>query len=566
MSNGTISSVQNVVLGTGKTETSISALVENPPSELLQGKIGESFIMEAIPNPDNFDLNRLQVTLKQSLNGQLLDIPLNIKTSKTLDLANNHNYEIEVRLVSKNPNMAELKILSIDKDRPENFILNASDDVFESVISQKTGGIDTSVLNSLKQQSQINPQKFSFEDVAFNESSAIIETKTSHLSEIKLLPLSMDKALSSIVSKLNLSPSVRQQLLFHLQQIKIDVEIAPLSQQPDFSPQTVQSLEANANSFLEKIYEALKNSLDGAASENLTPETFSRLNTKVLQELQTLQKNALLSQVSLPEDSSWNILQTLLGDFVPEMSLKIPQKTRLLLKIRNIFHEQNAKAPELHSSDMRDILQQLGRQKHNVTAALLQNRIPQNNERMIANILGFIKAANDHNLENWLGEDLMKHLKSLGDEGTDVLEKLNTMLNTQAQENSNWRILNIPFYADNMFNQIRIAIKKMQDENQKRKNENKEKSAVRFVVDTSFTRLGAFQFDGFSFRKDKRFDLILRTEKDLGDDFVSSVVKIFQKTLSDVDYNGNISVNFKEKFIKVCEGQEQTHLENGFFI
>ena len=99
-------------------------------------------------------------------------------------------------------------------------------------------------------------------------------------------------------------------------------------------------------------------------------------------------------------------------------------------------------------------------------------------------------------------------------------------------------------------------------------NRNRNKAgAARFVVDTSFTVLGGFQFDGFSLPAERRFDLIIRTEKAVGEDFCAQIMQLFRHSLAAVDYAGNIRINIKEKFIKLCEDEpEDTILRNGIFI
>ena len=72
-------------------------------------------------------------------------------------------------------------------------------------------------------------------------------------------------------------------------------------------------------------------------------------------------------------------------------------------------------------------------------------------------------------------------------------------------------------------------------------------------MDTEFTRLGGFQFDGFSFAKDRRFDLVIRTQKNIDDDLYANIIKIFKTTLHDLQYVGNIKINLKENFIKISE-------------
>ena len=87
------------------------------------------------------------------------------------------------------------------------------------------------------------------------------------------------------------------------------------------------------------------------------------------------------------------------------------------------------------------------------------------------------------------------------------------------------------------------------------------------MVDTTFSRLGAFQFDGFSFVKDRQFDLIIRTEKVIDEDLKSNIFKIFKTTLNNLHYSGTIKINVKENFIKICEDdtKEET-LKQGLYV
>ena len=87
------------------------------------------------------------------------------------------------------------------------------------------------------------------------------------------------------------------------------------------------------------------------------------------------------------------------------------------------------------------------------------------------------------------------------------------------------------------------------------------------MVDTNFTRLGAFQFDGFSIAKEHRFDLIIRTERSVGNDLCANIMQLFKTTLNDVGYVGNIKINLKENFIKISENNtEDKFLSQDLFI
>lgn len=82
-----------------------------------------------------------------------------------------------------------------------------------------------------------------------------------------------------------------------------------------------------------------------------------------------------------------------------------------------------------------------------------------------------------------------------------------------------------------------------------------------------FSKLGKFQFDGFSLAKDRRFDLVVRTSKTLPSDFCSHIVNLFKTSLHDVDYVGNISINVKENFIKIGEDEiTQSQIRDGVYI
>ena len=45
------------------------------------------------------------------------------------------------------------------------------------------------------------------------------------------------------------------------------------------------------------------------------------------------------------------------------------------------------------------------------------------------------------------------------------------------------------------------------------------------------------------------------------------MMRLFQKSLGDVGYSGNMKINVKENFIKICEDENKNAtLENGIFI
>lgn len=113
---------------------------------------------------------------------------------------------------------------------------------------------------------------------------------------------------------------------------------------------------------------------------------------------------------------------------------------------------------------------------------------------------------------------------------------------------------------------IRMAVKrKGEDENAKNSHRRRE-AGTRFVVDTSFSALGKLQFDGMSFEKQRSFDLIIRTEKELPADVNDMIRGIFNKTLLEMKYIGTIEIKFKENFIKPWENNSEQSISRGILV
>lgn len=208
----------------------------------------------------------------------------------------------------------------------------------------------------------------------------------------------------------------------------------------------------------------------------------------------------------------------------------------------------------------------MNRGQKELTAAVL-NRIPEpSSPRMLANMVAYIKASGEHNLSRWLGSDIVDRL-SATTEGREVVSKLGSMFVSSNQDGINWRIMEVPVLNGQSLSKIRIAVKKILDEEEKKKSRENRRFGTRFVVDTSFSRLGSLQFDGYALAKDKRFDLIIRTERDIGSDFCANVMRLFKATLHEEGYAGTVKINVKEKFIKICDDSAESQtLADGIYI
>lgn len=544
-----IPSVNLPGLGGVSPEGSLVVQIENPPPELQKLGLGETLLLELVQNGGKLDVTKLQAMIKSSATGKLLDIPVTLQGGKNLNLPDSGEYELSARLVSKNPQSFELKILTINNQKPEDFLPRPTDGT--------TGG--QSVKNP------VMPEPDNGRIMPAKTETAIITDKSSLFSEAGMLPLKLGTALEKIFVQNNVFPAVVRQLGESLNNFSLQLQITSV---PAETAQTaVPADKIPQSDFLQKIVTLVKNNMpsDGGA---LPEKVVQQLTKDIVGQVTAQQNKFITGEMKNADGRLWPVVETPLGPLVPETNLKIPDETKLLLQITGLFQNKAAEVSKLSSPGLKEVFELLQARGMNDVEDTILQKIPQNNEKLLSNIMSFVKAARSGKPEHWPGTETLNRLKAAGTDGAEVLEKLNNAVNAQVQENSGWKIINIPFYGDNMFNRIRVAVKKMEDEEQQRQEKRrKEKSAVRFVVDTSFSVLGAFQLDGFSFVKDKRFDLIVRTEKDMSHDFCSEMMRLFQKSLEDVGYSGNMKINVKENFIKICEDENKNAtLENGIFI
>lgn len=544
-----IPSVNLPGLGGVSPEGSLVVQIENPPPELQKLGLGETLLLELVQNGGKLDVTKLQAMIKSSATGKLLDIPVTLQGGKNLNLPDSGEYELSARLVSKNPQSFELKILTINNQKPEDFLPRPTD--------RTTSGQSVKI--------PVMPEPDNGRIMPAKTETAIITDKSSLFSEAGMLPLKLGTALEKIFVQNNVSPAVVRQLGESLNNFSLQLQITSV---PAETAQTaVPADKIPQSDFLQKIVTLVKNNMpsDGGA---LPEKVVQQLTKDIVGQVTAQQNKFITGEMKTADGRLWPVVETPLGPLVPETNLKIPDETKLLLQITGLFQNKAAEVSKLSSPGLKEVFELLQARGMNDVEDTILQKIPQNNEKLLSNIMSFVKAARSGKPEHWPGTETLNRLKAAGTDGAEVLEKLNNAVNAQVQENSGWKIINIPFYGDNMFNRIRVAVKKMEDEEQQRQEKRrKEKSAVRFVVDTSFSVLGAFQLDGFSFVKDKRFDLIVRTEKDMSRDFCSEMMRLFQKSLEDVGYSGNMKINVKENFIKICEDENKNAtLENGIFI
>ena len=101
-----------------------------------------------------------------------------------------------------------------------------------------------------------------------------------------------------------------------------------------------------------------------------------------------------------------------------------------------------------------------------------------------------------------------------------------------------WRTFYIPFMSGAEMEQVRLSMRPVGENPD---DEEEGKKGTRFIVELDLSRMGRFQLDGLVCKKDKRLDLIVRTENKLPQEIRVGIRDIFQETGDVTGLKGGIS-------------------------
>lgn len=566
-----IPSITTPNLNNPTPDKGVNGLITVVPDEIQKVNVGENLLLELKGRL----LNGINTSVKININNQLLDIPVNLNVEDNLVLDSSKINEATAKVVAKSANGIELKFITINNDKPEKYIAPKIDN---------------------------QP----------NQATAVITKDVSKFkTDTVLLPLKLSSMVENIVKNTDLPIEYSKAIIDNLNHSQIKLSLGSLTEAQN--PIVESKVQIPIQKTLEHIDVILQNFAGKINKTDLTPTLTPALIRDVVAHIKTellpLKDSQILGEVVLQGKNNLLTIRTQLGDVFSETPLKFNEGTKLLLDIiafattKTSFPEvenlqtlqkmlnsqkliDDLKLPDgllnkeqmavidgnHNSSALKSLLtifRPLAIAGHEGLVSKIIAKIPAQNDNMLANLVSFVKGVSNNNLNDWLGRELVEQVKLTGLEGKDLVSKLGGFFQTHTTEGQNWRVMEIPFFNGDNMSHIRVAIKKMQhDEEEKaQKNSKKNKYGTRFVVDTDFTKLGRFQFDGFSLERDRRFDLVVRTEKEIPQGLCADIMRIFKNTLHDVNYIGNVNINLKENFIKVCEDEiKGKTLNKGIYI
>lgn len=606
--------------GLAVAEKPVTGQIVEVPNLLNNIKVGDSILLQVMFDSDAFRLNTdLRVNLL--VNNQ--KTPLRLHFDQPLQISADEPHRLMAKIIARPQSSMQFQLVSIDNQKPETFLLRpqtqpsagnapqyengSKADMSLRIPSSATPAASAPIikeLNTSAQQLQLLPLKITPVLTEMIKTADLPQPLVRQL-ETAVAGTELQVEFKAVMPASFPAPKLSSaEILEPLKQILR--EMIAVKDNPNRFPQLVDKFTTQLQALNEHLLPAvadvkgegkitvLETPLGQIVSQSplkLPPQTPVVLAVRdtFIPSVVAADTKSLLSighaPQPLPDESSTNApLKTVLNKFV---ELLHPQKIFPTLEKLNPFPlpqpETAEKAAVLSSASIpvpgkpaADNLQQLldvlkPLPENNAAlpelASKLLEKVPSLNAKMLSNMLNFARSSEQSRPEVWLGKDLVTELRTHGPEGEAVISRVADYLAVSHKEGISWRMVEIPFWDGTNISKIRLAVKKTQDDDEQENPSSRRKSGVRFLLETDFSKLGKFQFDGFSLAKDRRFDLVVRTSKTLPSDFCSHIVNLFKTSLHDVDYVGNISINVKENFIKIGEDEiTQSQIRDGVYI
>ena len=401
-----------------------------------------------------------------------------------------------------------------------------------------------------------------------SELKSVLIKDLSGYQNIPLKSINIAEIAASYTESQPLSPEQKAEVQTALKALEVEFKLSRISPSDMESTPSLLQQDNAALPLLSKISSAIEQLPDKLIN---SPQSRQAI---IIENMVHELKNELMPLVGKTFPAVANTTETeiyfssSLGNITPRQQINLPEVAFAEIEIANIILSSEAKEISLQTLPEKiwQSLQKIKTESPEIYEKVAA-RLPADNEHMLLNMRAFVKAATNGDIKEWLGNDLIEQLENSGPKAQQVLSELQSALQSgNKQTTPIWRVIEIPYYVENRIDSIRLAIKQY-PEDEDNDSEMRKKIGTRFVVDTNFTRLGAFQFDGFSIAKERRFDLIIRTENNVGDDLCAEIMRLFKTSLNEVGYVGNLKINLKENFIKISEnGLEDKFLSQDLFV
>lgn len=527
-------SLQNKVVG---------GTMENMPDALGNLKINDVLTLEFVRGMDFSNGSVQNVPVKVSLNGQTLELPLKLKLDLPIDLSRENNLRMEVKITALQGQNASFSLTAVNDRRPEVFVRDMLNLIRPSASAPQTSAATPILDINISPHAALRSEQPANFPAVISRLSEEIAVSSPAVKEVILSAENFParENIAEILTKL--PPATRNAFEVSLREMLANYAVSPSFQKPEEFLRSIVLLLGR---------QIVMSPAAAEIRETMLPPLFQKLDIP-LAEVETLPDIKIPSQ-TIPADLTLDELLSARENVLP-LPLSALQPGR-------------EKAPAAEKDTLFQILSLLRKDEKsfNLIRPLI-NKIPNpESDRLLANLVNYVKAARNGDLTQWLGKEISGSLRQQGAEGQEVSDRLSSFLTVNSRETAGWRMIEIPLLTGQTVSYIRMAVKRKGEDENAENSPRRREAGTRFVVDTSFSALGKLQFDGMSFEKQRSFDLIIRTEKELPADVNDMIRGIFNKTLLEMKYIGTIEIKFKENFIKPWENNSEQSISRGILV
>lgn len=458
----------------------------------------------------------------------------------------------------------DVEVIPVDKDE---YI--ASFNRFEIENSIQVNGEKAPVQN---QQQTIN-------DMPKND---FVQTGKQHLQQNQIEPQNIDFKLSP-GAKADFNP-IKDDVFLMLksltpagQETEVNYDLPPRQTQVN------QNIHTDAEQLLKVGAEQVKQKMTGEVVSSVKPQNQSPVQNQnnpipsADQNKQQVASNLLFESqktyqglIYRPTEQCVPLIATKAGVVVIDTHIALPHLTPVQVVVKDIISPQII--PDLPDIDMPtpfkntwSVLTQaltIMEKTDAFQAEGMKVVLPQISPRLPVLMMNFIQASeNNLPFSAWFGQANVDMLKSIPG-GDAVLRRLEKDFSSGTKkaidkQNAVWKGWDIPFLSGNIVEPVSLYLQRPNGGYDPAKKGKVQPAGVRFVIDLSLSKLGKIQMEGLSNRQNKSFDLTLRYERKLPDDFEAHVQKIFTQVLTAFEYSGKVAMKQTNDFIEFSPEQKE---------
>ena len=169
---------------------------------------------------------------------------------------------------------------------------------------------------------------------------------------------------------------------------------------------------------------------------------------------------------------------------------------------------------------------------------IMQTALPRADGQLSTNVLFFLSALRGGDMKNWMGDGPSRILER---QRPELAARMRTDLNQMTRTfedplSGDWRLHAVPFLFGGEIDRLQLLVRDQEDEDE----DGLGKDDTRFVIDLTLTRLGHLQIDGLVGNKNKRLDVVLRTDTPLQPHMREDIRRLYTDALDVTGLEGSV--------------------------